>query len=98
MKTIELKSVSENHVGGPVQFTTRDVIINCVDQASDGVSVQEMRNRFRILDALDAAGAGAAELQLEDADFETLKKCVHAMDGKWRIASRFIVEFCDQFK
>lgn len=54
------------------------------------ITIEEIRRRVRILDALDAADA---ELLLEDADAEVL---VRALEGfPWNMASRELLEIID---
>lgn len=65
--------------------------VNYVKPGS-GVKPEEMRARFRVLDALDAAPE-AAMLALEDADAATLQRCVLAVD--WARVDRDILRFCD---
>lgn len=61
------------------KFPTAEVLRQIVETASNdkGVTVAEMRRRFRLLDAIDAAG-GSATLLLEDADHAFLNSL---MDG-----------------
>ena len=60
----------------------------------DGLTVEGMRARIRVLDALeDAEMAQAAVLLLEDADAVILQSCAAA--ARWREFHRGIVAFGD---
>ena len=68
MKTIDLKEAG--------QIKTKDIIALVIGNAppgSAGVRPAEMRQRVRILDALEGANG---ELKLEDADYGLLKTTV----------------------
>jgi hypothetical protein len=57
-----------------------------------GATIDEMRKGIRVLDALDRA-IGDAPLQLEDADWEYLKRKVEKMP--WAVVDRRFIQFYD---
>lgn len=63
----------------------------CVNQTpKEGLDVTEMRSRLKIMDALESANG---EINLEDTESETLKKCVASM--KWAIMHKDLVSFIE---
>jgi hypothetical protein len=90
VKTIELKIV-ERAAGEPWDY--REVIKNVINGVDprEGLSVDEMRKRLRVVDALEACDGPV--LELEDADYELLARKVREM--KWIVVDRVIVDFCD---
>ena len=90
MKTIELKKL-EMDDGEP--FDYKEIMGNIVRQPNDptiGITIEEIRKSVRILDALDVS---EKTLELEDADYNTLKKKVKTY--KWALAHRSIIIFVD---
>jgi len=57
------------------------------NKGQDGFTIQEMRKRLRVIEALEK---NTEKVELEDGDFETLKACFDAM--KWGIISKDISE------
>jgi len=57
------------------------------NKGQEGFTIQEMRKRLRVVEALEKNNKKA---EMEDADFETLKACFDAM--KWGLVSRDISE------
>lgn len=96
MKTIQLKEgivVYPNAMTAPV--TTAQLILAAIDNIPEkGFTIADLRARGRIADAVENCD-GATQIELEDADFATLKKCV--ADMRWAVRSGFIVDFVDQF-
>lgn len=63
----------------------------------EGVDVAKMRKHLRILDAVDSAlDAGETVLEIEDNDYNLLKKLVQA--HKWTEVERNILAFCDDIE
>lgn len=87
MKTIPLREDGE--------IKSRDVIAQVAKYAGkEGINVDEMRRRIRILDALDAATGDA--LQLEDADHAVL---VRALKGfPFAVAHRDLLRIVDDIE
>lgn len=80
--------------GQTVEMTTDQLIIAALDNPPEkGFSVSDIRARNRVADALK--NAAAFHVSLEDADYQTLKKCV--LEMRWAVRSEFIAEFIDQF-
>ena len=71
--------------------TYADFVKACANnQIQQGFSVQDIRDRLRIVEAVEKADG---EIKLEDADFENLKQYVQNM--RWAIVHPDILEFCD---
>ena len=63
----------------------------------EGVDIAKMRKHLRILDVVDAAvKAGETMLEMEDNDYNLLKKLVQA--HKWPQVDRNILTFCDDIE
>jgi len=58
-----------------------------------GLDVREMSNRLRLVGAADRADKENTPINLEDSDYNTLKRCVDEM--RWVVVSEGIVEFYD---
>jgi hypothetical protein len=90
VKRIPLRALADPE-GQVIEY--RAVIEQCLRVPLDrqaGATIDEMRKAIRILDALEAA---TVTLQLEDADWEFLKRKVDAMP--WAVVDRRIVRFHD---
>jgi len=80
---------------GERELSYADLIRTSVQNPPQGgFSVKEMKDRMRILDAVDLAEKNKAEIQLEDADAERLAACVAQM--RWAVLDPAIVGFCDE--
>ncbi len=100
MKSIQLQTVKEtvsiNGTETEQEFKTTELIKGAVNQQpAGGFDGKDMMERLRVLGALDKVN-GDAELQLEDQDYENLKKYVKAT--KWGVLSKTIVEFINTFE
>ena len=82
MKYIKLKMVN--------QITTAEVIKIVVAQSSEGIKIDGIRKRVRILDALDA---NPDTIALEDADYDLLKGLVEGFS--FAMASRDLLTILD---
>jgi hypothetical protein len=89
MKTIKLKTLKHQDVDMPYADMIKGVV-NGVDPR-EGVTVDDMKKRLRIVTALENAKGDT--LKLEDADYDLLAQKVRA--NKWAMVSPAIVEFCD---
>jgi len=71
-----------------------DFIRVCVNKndPQKGFTVEDMKKRFDIIDLLED---DKAELDVEDAVFENIKKYVKEMDGSWGTINKTIIEFVD---
>lgn len=85
MKTVALQILGE--------VSTREVIGIVVGAAGqgEGIDLDAMRRRMRILDKLEAAQGDAVEL--EDSDHALLVDLTKA--AKWRVASRELLDVLD---
>lgn len=102
MKRIQLRSIPDNRFPpGTPEFAAnllswaeaiRQVIRKPLDQQK-GADIDEMRRGIRVLDAVDAAEKNNGLLELEDADWEELKKKTDAM--QWAFVDKRIIEFVD---
>lgn len=84
MKYLRLKG---DEVAG---ISTADIVRTCVNHLPSGAKVDELRKRLRVVEALDHADR---VLALEDADAETVQRCVAGM--VWTKVHPGIVAFCD---
>lgn len=85
MRTIPLRC-AEN-------FKTSDVIRQVIERPFQGISLDELRKRVRVLDAVDAAGDADA-LTLEDADYTTLAGAIQTM--QFSMASKPLLSIIDE--
>jgi len=67
----------------------REVVRRPLDPRA-GISIDEMRQSLRVLDALDAANG---TLDLEDADYDHLKAKLLGM--QWNVVDRRILQLVD---
>lgn len=75
MKTIKnAKTEISSNVGVLDRNELFKLILN--EPTQQGINVNNMRERFRILDAIDKADGG--DIKLEDNDFNTLKRMFDA--------------------
>ena len=73
--------------------TYADLCLICVRSPKEGgFSVEEMRKRFRIIDALDGVGK-TATVKLEDQDADLLKQIMS--EFKWSNMHKDIIELTD---
>ncbi len=86
MKTIELKKTPALDY----KQTLCDILSNA---PVSGYSVEEVRLAVKALDALDKA---TTEVSFEDEVYEFVKNTVN--QAKYRIASKELVEFLNQFE
>jgi len=56
-------------------LSTAAVVRSAVMDVGSGIKFEEMRQRNRVLDALEKAGEDATVLALEDADAKVLQRC-----------------------
>lgn len=91
-----MKTVSIRKHGKNPNLNTKNLIISALENPTEGgFSVTEMRNRLKVMDKIDALNEESTVLELEDAEFDTLKGAVKQV--KWAILDKFIVEFEDSF-
>lgn len=91
-----MKTVSIRKHGKNPNLNTKNLIISALENPTEGgFSVTEMRNRLKVMDKVDALNEESTVLELEDAEFETVKNAVKQV--KWAILDKFIVEFEDSF-
>jgi hypothetical protein len=75
---------------------TKELIQGCLNQVPEkGFTYQDIKNRMRIDEKINALKPEDQVLQLEDADFLILKQYVKTMT--WTTRSKFIAEFHEQF-
>jgi hypothetical protein len=98
MKTIPLKTVTLVE-GNKTTETYVELIKTCVRHVApggNGIDVEDMAKRLRIVDAVNGVKAGAAEVKLEDADAALLCEAVGNM--RWAIVSKALVDFVADMK
>jgi len=92
MKSIELRQVPGD---GPVEIldyrATLKEIVRRPLNPQQGLTIEEMRQSIRVLDALDAANG---TLELEDADYAHLVAKTKAMT--WAVADRRLIQLYDE--
>lgn len=109
MKTIKLKVYKEEIGGRPTFLTTYDLLKTAVNNPPQGgFSVEDMKNRLRLLNVLDKHKSEfdikdgqfkdemlniEADMDIEDADFTKLKSLFDEM--KWGAVSTAILEISD---
>lgn len=84
MKTIVLRKFTDVKPVGQdapgVDITSIHLIRNCVNQPTQGgLDIDEMQKRIRVLNALDKLTGEETEIQLEDADYQTIVGCEKQM-------------------
>jgi len=89
--SLRLESGENGNYGELIKMCARQV-------PPQGFDVQQMRERQRVLDAVEAAeknskGKKKADIQLEDADFAVALGCIKSM--RWGALSKEIIEFVD---
>lgn len=67
-----------------------------MSRAQNGVAVDEMRKRIRLLDILDHGCEPGESVDVEDADYDLLVELVDAM--RWGWTDRAFVEVADLVK
>lgn len=91
MKTLSIRKHGKNP-----NLNTKNLIISALENPTEGgFSVTEMRNRLKVMDKVHTLNEESTVLELEDAEFDTLKSAVKQV--KWAILDKFIVEFEDSF-
>ena len=85
MKTIKIENKGK--------FNAVELIKTAVSVSSSGMSLDQMRGRIRVLDAIDAMREGETRLILEDADYTALSEAINAQP--WAIADRDLLAVID---
>jgi hypothetical protein len=104
MKTIINKEVKIKGVDGTLMLRSNLLNIVTNNPPERGLPIAAMKERMRILDALEictkgdvgataATGFKASDIQLEDADFNTLKKLFD--EYGWLTPHKDIIELAD---
>ena len=87
----EIKSTQKELVTRPATYA--DLCLICIrTPKKEGFSVEEMRKRFRIIDALEGASK-VATINLEDQDAAFLKEVM--AEFKWSNMHKDIIELTD---
>jgi len=89
MKSVENKRFKL----GKEEVTTTFLLAACVRNPTQGVMIDDMRLRIKILDALELADKNKSVIELEDAQIEKAKQLVSIMP--WGVIEKGIIEFCD---
>lgn len=88
MKRIELKTL-----GPEPTIDYKTILIEVVRRPlnpRDGIGIEEMRASIKVLDAIDASNG---TLELEDADYQTLRQKLDAM--KWNLVDSRILRLVE---
>lgn len=111
MKTIKLKVYKEDIGGRDTFLTTWDLLKSAVKNTPQGITVDEMAKRMRLLTELDKHKSTfnikpedfkdsllelEEDFELEDADYNKLKELFKEM--KWGIVSSSIVDISESLK
>ena len=88
MKTIEIKDVTEK------QNTLDLMNLALNNPPREGFDLKEMKARLRVEEAFSKKKDG--KIQLEDADFDILKRCVQSM--RWVSRDKKLIEFLEVFE
>ena len=82
--------------GNPIKLSYVKFAEMSLNAPFDGISTLEMRARFKVLDKIENLNPDES-VELEDAEFETLKKCVNDVDSKsaWPFLDRELIAFVD---
>ena len=112
MKTITLRFAKEKVLGRETFFSTLALLKSAVNNVTSqqGLSVDEMSKRLKILDVLESHSdmdveegsfsddllKKEKEIQLEDADHDKLKQLFGEV--KWMVLAKFIVELDKELK
>jgi len=71
-----------------------ELLLACVNSVpKDGFTVEEMRARGRVIDAVESVEDG--EIKLEDADYQKAVSYVNSM--RWAVLDKEIVNFSEAF-
>jgi len=78
------------------KFSQKDLAITCLNTSAEGLSVNDMRARFKVLDKIEPLEP-TESVELEDSEWQTLKQCVNTVDEKkqWSVMDREIIAFVD---
>ena len=97
MKTIPLKTVTDTTPGQPeTEFDYARVMITILTGANpQGLTIEDMRKRMRIADALEA-GQKTGECELEDADYIYLIQIIRG--HRWPRAFEAAIQMEDDLK
>lgn len=112
MKTVTLRFAKEKVLGRETFFSTLALLKSAVNNVTSqqGLSVDEMSKRLKILDVLESHSdmdveegsfsddllKKEKEIQLEDADHDKLKQLFGEV--KWMVLAKFIVELDKELK
>lgn len=82
-----------------IKFSFANMAISALNSTVDGMSTNDMRMRFKIIDKMEAAVPDGF-VNLEDAEMDALKQIVISMDDKkqWIRLDRDLVEFVDYIR
>lgn len=99
MKKVENKQVvvGTDHEGKEQHQSTAGLARACLyAMPQGGFTIEIQKRRIRVLDQIEVAEKNKSnQIELEDADHDTLVECVKTMS--WGILSKGIVEFSAQF-
>jgi len=91
----KLRFTTTNIVFGPPgePKNSSGLMLACLNNPSrEGIDVVTMRKRIRVIDAIEAAKEKKkTTIEIEDADFETLKVCAASM--RWGMVHKDILAF-----
>ena len=100
MRTFTAKKIKVVDANGQevteAKFSHKDLAMTCLNTSAEGLSVNDMRARFKVIDKIENLEPNESA-ELEDALWETLKSCVNEVDSKkqWTVMDREIIAFVD---
>jgi hypothetical protein len=85
--------------GKEIKFSFANMAVSALNSTVDGMSTNDMRMRFKIIDKMEAVEPDGT-VNLEDAEMDALKHIVISMDDKkqWARLDRDLVEFVDYIR
>jgi hypothetical protein len=93
MKTVMNKKVQI----GDKEIPYSDIILTvCRQSPQGGFTIEDVRARMRVIGAVEVAVKNNADIRLEDADHETLNRCLASM--RWGAIDKAIVTFNDDIE
>lgn len=100
MRTFTAKKIkvvdATGHEVKEAKLSHKDLAMTCLNTSTEGLSVQDMRLRFKVIDKIENLEPNETA-ELEDAEWQTLTDCVNEVDNKkqWTVMDREIIAFVD---
>lgn len=87
------------NTGKDFNFSYAQFAISALNSPVEGLSTNEMRMRFKLIDKLEVAKPDQ-EIELDETEFNTLKNTIIATDDKkgWLRMDRDLIDFVDYIR